>query len=315
MTIRSGEINSNDGAFEQFDTGNNHHGGGFRAQGIVRIEDVTIEGNRTYLSGPGADDERSGGGFYLDGNAWLTISDSDVTGNEAAGHGGGIYSTGAIFATNLDVVGNTIVSERQTGGGIWNSGTGRIDWTGGEISGNTATEYGGGLHNRDNGQATLTNVTITGNFTKHPTSGNSQGGGIYQEGGNALLTLDNVQVTGNVAQGRGAGIYNNNGKIVATNSIISNNVAAEDNEGGNDIDDRQGGGIWNSGRACWNSATSGSKTTPAAPAAGSTTATPATSEWSAAASAETGPWTRTRTITGAASTTPTKPSFCSTVST
>jgi len=244
VTIIDSEIRDNVAAFG-LPSGSNRYGGGFRAQGIVNVSGSIIEGNRTELSSPGANDERRGGGLYLDGNAMLTISDSVVRNNQAAGPGGGIASYGTIAATNLDVKDNLVISDRRQGGGIWNAGAGLIDWTGGEISGNTTTEAGGGLHNRDSGEVRLTGVTITGNFTKHLTQTNSPGAGIHQDGTGTLLVLQDADITNNVAQGQGAGIYNSNGRITATETVISNNVAAEDNEGGIQLDNRHGGGIYN----------------------------------------------------------------------
>lgn len=82
------------------------------------------------------------------------------------------------------------------------------------------------------GNLTLNNLTVLGGSA----SENTSGGGIRNQGG--MLTLNNCTIRDNTTSqfpGRGAGIYNLQGTVIATDTTISNNVAVTG-----------GGGIWNS---------------------------------------------------------------------
>ncbi|MEO6028015.1 MAG: choice-of-anchor Q domain-containing protein, partial [Candidatus Binatia bacterium] len=138
-----------------------------------------------------------GGGIYnrklLGGEPILTMTDSTVSGNEAAGHGGGIA----------------------------NKDFGTATLTGCTISDNeTAFGGGGGFYNGFNSAtATLTNCTVSGNR-----SNGSFGGGIYNTGG--TMSLRSTTVTLNrLGQGQGAGGINTiSSPVVLRNSIVAGNI-------------------------------------------------------------------------------------------
>ncbi len=79
-------------------------GGGVEAStGFTRVDDSTLQGNRTG-SNPG-----NGGGLHLSGPGRVEIDDSVVTGNSATNEGGGLWnaSTGTMLVSDTRVTGNT----------------------------------------------------------------------------------------------------------------------------------------------------------------------------------------------------------------
>jgi hypothetical protein len=119
------------------------------------------------------------------------------------------------------------------GAGILNNGT--LTLTNATLSGNF-TPYvfgasGGGISN--SGALTLENTTVNGNSAAGSRE-TGKGGGIYNRQG-GTVTLDNTTVSGNYARPYGGGIFNV-GMLTLTNSTVSSNRA-----------DFAGGGIVNAG--------------------------------------------------------------------
>lgn len=111
----------------------------------------------------------NGGGIYNEGNnAKATISAVRISGNAAAGvgggAGGGVYNNGIMTLSESSIDQNTA----RTGGGIEHSGS-TLTLTNVTISGNQAGDDGGGLYNRSS--AVLTNVTIVNNAASGPDTG------------------------------------------------------------------------------------------------------------------------------------------------
>jgi hypothetical protein len=130
--------------------------------------------------------------------AGLTISSGDAGQQD----GGGILNDHAVLTIQRCVVQNSF---GENAGGVYNDGSG--------------------------GSSTLTilNSTVTGNFA-------SAGGGIYNDAdnsGTATLSLMNSTVKSNTAAfngfptggGAGGGIYNSNGTVMISNSVVTNNHA------------------------------------------------------------------------------------------
>lgn len=149
----------------------------------VVISGVTITG--------GYVDDLGGG---IDNAANLTLTDSQVTFNQAAGltrnaFGGGIYNTGSLTLQRSTVSNDQAGfsgSFTGQGGGIGNAGgLNLIDST---LANNRADDVGGGIVNYS--AVTLVNSTVTANST------NNVGGGIANEG--ALgIAMTNTLVAGN----------------------------------------------------------------------------------------------------------------------
>lgn len=194
----------------------------------------------------------SGGGIFLKDNATLTLENAEVSYNTAAGggeggNGGGIYAgLGTKVLIRLsEIKGNN--STKGGGGGLYTDG-GEIRIISAEIKENSANYGGGGIYiyigyvqindtvisantaafrgggiAMNAGELAFTSGEISGNTTTY--SYNSYGGGIYLDGGTALLK--NTKITGNStgAEGYGGGINVTGGEVEINNTLISKNTA------------------------------------------------------------------------------------------
>ena len=136
----------------------------------------------------------TGGGIFNHGE--LTVRDSSVSDNSAAGGGGFFLMTdepASISGTTFS--GNTA----QTGAGLYVLSP--LDLVNSTVSGNQASDDGGGIYH-DLHLLRLANVTLTENTadSDHDDSGN--GGGIFTSGGEARLL--NSLIAGNID---GSGIF------------------------------------------------------------------------------------------------------------
>jgi predicted outer membrane repeat protein len=185
--------------------------------GELIVQDSTIRRN---LAG-------SGGGIYA---TTATVTRSAISGNFAAGFGGGIRAVTALTLSSSTVSGNTAGS---TGGGIFaatatltNATVSNNSVLGGDgggirvnvanvtnstLSGNSAEGNGGGL---DADTATLTNTTVSGNLSR------ADGGGIRA----TTATLLNCTVVENIAL-NGGGLFDNpGGTFSVRNTIVALNL-------------------------------------------------------------------------------------------
>jgi parallel beta-helix repeat protein len=205
-------------------------GGGIDA-GTVTLSNSNVSGNEG--SGLG------GGGIKA---STATLTNCTVSGNVVSGIGSGGGGINAITATltNCTISGNSTLGSSGNGGGI-SAATATL--TGCTVSGNTAAAGGGGLIATT---VTLTRCTVSGNtangngggiaaatatLTNSTVSGNSSitggGGGI-----NAVTTatLTNCTVSGNLAKSGGGGI--DSADVTLTNTTISSNTAPPGAGGG-----------------------------------------------------------------------------------
>ena len=142
----------------------------------------------------------NGGAVYLS-NSSFTMHGGAIT-NNTASNGGGIYagSRGETVIINGGVIsGNRAVN----GGGIYASSGAQFHLNGGEIQNNVATEAGGGvycsrLYSQNTGRCEFYGGTISGNTAK-------QGGGAYV--GVCYIGYRNCRITGNTATEAGGGLY------------------------------------------------------------------------------------------------------------
>ncbi len=170
----------------------------------VTIADVTIQN--------GADSGTGDEGAGIRNNGILNLDNSTVQNNNG-GTGGGIFNGqppgaplpgGSLIITNCTISGNT---STNTGGGISNGGAGigDPDYTGtlimvnSTVSGNTSSVNpggmggGGGIYNHTGSTATLLNVTVANNTAN--ASSTAQGGGGVQN--NGTMTVDNTLIADN----------------------------------------------------------------------------------------------------------------------
>lgn len=205
--------------------GNAADGAGIAAWGEnLTLADVVVTGN--VAAG-------DGGGVLFYGNesqASLSISDSEISGNNASYNGGGLYSWSAdsITLTNVAVTGNTSGSD---GGGVslstYYASEVAFTLTDSTVSDNYGGDDGGGLFLYGAGPATISNVSITGNE-----AGDDGGGALFYDGGE--ITVENSTISGNTADsdGGGAFFYENQGAISITNTQVTGNHATYGDGGG-----------------------------------------------------------------------------------
>jgi CSLREA domain-containing protein len=205
------------------DGGPSGSGGGIYNAGNATIVDSTIEDNFTGRGGHGgqgghgvgeAEMQPSGNGGWggYGGNSGLAYDPN--TGNfsyRAYGGGGGFYNVGTLQMSRSTIAGNS-TGAGGNGGGAGNGGKKLNNtWqTGGRAGPGGGGGLGGGLFNFGKG-ATLTNVTIVGNFTGDGgTGGNGStsaslgpglggyggyGGGLWAEGAHSPDYVELVHVT------------------------------------------------------------------------------------------------------------------------
>ncbi len=151
------------------------------------------------------DAQGNGSVFTIGAGIAADIDGLTITGGDSK-NGGGIYNQGRLTVTNSVIDGNSAAGK---GGGIY-SGHGKVTAINSTISGNFAGVDGGGIFN----QAATLNVadsTLTGNSAK-------LGGGIFNSYG-ALNTAD-VTVSGNSAVVSGGGIFATPGANSTLNGTV-----------------------------------------------------------------------------------------------
>jgi len=146
----------------------------------VEIHDITIRGGNI---------NDVGGGIYTF-DATLLLSRAILESNSSGSwNGGGIAvsrSGDVVTISDSAIINNT----GSTGGGIYSNGN--LTITNSTISGNFANLYGGGIDG--GGSFTLTNVTVTNN-TVGTGSGTADGGGVRVSG--TSFTIKNTLIAGN----------------------------------------------------------------------------------------------------------------------
>lgn len=182
----------------------------------VTLNGVTIR--HGVATGSGTD--AYGGGIFNQGtlriqNCLVTLNTSDYGGGIANGVGAGLAST---TITNSSIQSNEAT---YSGAGIFNEATANgttstITMTHSTIS-NNSTETGGGVANiAGNGAASFV-------FSKSTISGNSvdsSGGGLFNEVRNNGSAIANINQS-TFSQNSGGNIYNNNGTIQISQSIVA----------------------------------------------------------------------------------------------
>ncbi len=233
---------------------------------------ATINGGGVHVTGAGTTNVGTstfqnntagaeGGGLWNSGTGTMTVANSTVTTNTASGAaadqgGGGIFNDGGTLSVfGGAITGNTASGAAGSGGGIFNGPGGRLTInvaTPGNpnpaattISGNAAVRAGGGIETL--GNATLMNVnldnnTATGIATATPPipAAPGNGGGLHSTG-SPTVSITGGSVSGNSAAAEGGGLWNDNGVMTVTGTVIDGNTAL-----GTAID-QSGGGAFNNG--------------------------------------------------------------------
>ena len=141
----------------------------------------------------------------------------EISGNTAATYGGGVYvATTGEFNMRGGTIGGAAADKANkankakygggvyvVGGGTLNMSGGKFTMSGGEISGNTATNYGGGVHVDTNGEFNMCGGSITNNKA-NKSEKNSMGGGVYVHG---TFNMSGGEISVNTATSNGCGVY------------------------------------------------------------------------------------------------------------
>lgn len=141
----------------------------------------------------------SGGSVHA---TWAEINlyGGTLTGNNATGNGGAVYLSNSSFTMHGGAITNNTASN---GGGIYASSGAKFHLNGGEIQNNVATEAGGGvycsrLYSQNTGRCEFYGGTISGNTAQ-------RGGGAYVRV--CFIGYRNCRITGNTATEAGGGLY------------------------------------------------------------------------------------------------------------
>lgn len=161
---------------------------------------------------PATIDAQAGGrGVFfsgVDGNlANITIQN----GNELTGHGGGIYASGALSMTRVNVFSSTA---QLAGGGVFAMEA--VTVTGGLFQNNRAVTYdGGGLYG--NSSVTLAGTRFVGNKAQ------TSGGGARAQGS---VSLTGGTFEGNSAGNQGGGLYAYMSLALTNTSFVANTAVS-----------------------------------------------------------------------------------------
>ncbi len=171
-------------------------------------ENANLNGSLDILSPAGVTISHTGpGATVIDGGgldrvitvltAKATISGVTVRNGNFAGSGGGVFTNSDLTLTN-----STITQNKAAGGGAGVSVFGpQATLTNVTISGNETVDDGGGLEVFIGATASLNNVTIAGNTADSDNNGTGQGGGIARTGANGVVNMKNSIVAGNTDRG------------------------------------------------------------------------------------------------------------------
>lgn len=187
----------------------NYGGAVYGYDASITINDSVIQSNNATISG---------GAVYLYGGN-LSITDSTVTANTSDIAGGGIYiyDPGTLDINNSDITAN-IATGRSGGLGVYSSGSGSstLTITGGEISGNEATNTDGGGLDLYGMTLHMDNVTVADNAAV-------RGAGIYAA--YSILNLTSVTLQSNNASDSGGAVFLYGGNLSISDAIVSGNVS------------------------------------------------------------------------------------------
>jgi predicted outer membrane repeat protein len=173
---------------------------------------------------------QSGGDIF---NSWSAdIQDTNFTGSLASTEGGSIFSTvNAGLQLNNDSFVDaltTAIAGTSGGGAIYLDGPGHLFGVTIQGSSSTSNGYGGGIQCNSACNLTLANCAIL-----HDSSGVA-GGGIYIDGGHAVIELSTVSQD---RSGWGGGVaVDNGGSLLASQVTLSKNVAVSAWGGGIAVD-------------------------------------------------------------------------------
>ncbi|MBR5911047.1 MAG: hypothetical protein IKZ55_03615, partial [Bacteroidales bacterium] len=201
------------------------HGGGIFATGVAVTLSATANTLTNNKGGQGA--AGNGGAVSCAGLTCagaLTMTDNQAGTADFVGHGGGIYSTGAVTLSGSTAKTiNTNKAPKGNGGAIWTGGGGTLTGCTVGASGKANSAVNGGGVFLNAGPLTVSGGTYTYN------TATTAGGGFYLSGGSATFS-GTVSVANNGATD-GAGIYSLINLTLPSTVTVSNNTATTNGGG------------------------------------------------------------------------------------
>lgn len=188
------------------------------AGGGVAVDFATLTIENSQIFG---NTSRDGGGVYAS-DSQTVILDSEISGN-FGDFGGGIHATGFGDTFNSLAIVNTAIegnSANNDGGGLYiDSFLVDAALTNVTVADNAAGTFGGGIALFE-AAIDATNLTVADNRA-------TVGGGIYIDRNEGNTTLSQATITGNFAEDVGGGLYaaNADGDPLLNNSIVTANAA------------------------------------------------------------------------------------------
>jgi hypothetical protein len=201
-------------------------GGGLWGGGHIAVTDSFITNNHSLVS-----DLRYGGGGILQSgrSQTLTITNSVISNNTSAGHGGGIHTSGQAIILDSVISGNHAAYQ---GGGIFGGESSDITLMRSTVDGNTAVGF------RSTGAGIYSHGDVT---VKYSTISNNRGTGIQATFGGMVakeVSLLNATISGNgrggirastidarhstITRNTGTGLYAQN--ISLDHTIVAGNI-------------------------------------------------------------------------------------------
>lgn len=204
-----------------------------RAAASIRVIDVIADsGDFAFerlhvMGGRSSGPEGGGAGIRFGSNGTLTLTDSVVRDNHAAGAlsaGGGIDAeTGNVTLLRTNVSGNSTRGTLAAGGGVRASAVTLIDSTVADNRTEGANSSGGGIavSNPDGLALQLQRSTVAGNETH---DGTSHGGGISVRAGSSSIVSSTI--SGNVSGGDGGGVHwTRYGESAVAHQVVASTIA------------------------------------------------------------------------------------------
>lgn len=194
VTINDGEFSSNTAS----QSGGVVHMG---AYGVLTINDGNFAGNSNTST-----DSKYGGGVIAVAPSTTTNINGGIFSSNTATYGGVIFtpsgnSSSSTSGADVTIANGTFTNNSaKMGGVVYLNYSGSLIATGGTFNQNAATTYGGGVLYVLNAEATLSNVTMTGNCTSAAKAAYYGGGAItlYRD---ATVTISNCSIYGNTHTG------------------------------------------------------------------------------------------------------------------
>lgn len=220
------------GNYARSDSGytSNNYGGGLFNDANGKIEQFAGHITKNYAN--------CGAGIANDGKidtgSWHETL--EIANNEAQSHSGGLYNAGYVYISSTALTIHNNHTNKNWGGGIFNTASGYLRLIDGKIYGNTANENGGAVNNSSTNNLILENITMYNN------TASGYGGGIYSSGN---MTLNASTIYNNEASNSGGGLYNSGTANIWGTTYIGK---AEGSLKGNRALNGNGGGIYNAGK-------------------------------------------------------------------